>query len=285
MLPGGIYKVAVATALAATAATAVFIFAKWRGLREENEEIARDESKLSYRIKSLEDELAYKREYYTRLLHDDKFTERVIREKLGFVGPNELVFRFEDSGFVKVDGGDNIPQFTPPSYKKEKSGTSSAPRAYNEEEIAASANAPKFGETQEEEKQAGFFSRIFSFVFGSGKSDLKESSPGSEILEQHAVQDPLDNEPPDSEAPDEKYEFKIDISKYLSEEDKASAISNADGYPNNLQAQSAPGQNSKLIAATQPKRPTILKLGTSRKKYPPRSLPSGAKQIIFISRP
>ncbi len=72
------------------------------GMNEENEELRTTEKKLSNQIEKLSRERDYKREYYHRLLYDEKFAERIIRQKLGFSNPDEIVFRFEESAPVRV---------------------------------------------------------------------------------------------------------------------------------------------------------------------------------------
>lgn len=98
-----IYNAVILLLLTATVLMASLFYLKWIAVREENIERRLDESRLVYRIDALEREKAYKQEYYYRLLHDDAFAERVIREKLGFVGRDEIVFRFKDSTPVSVD--------------------------------------------------------------------------------------------------------------------------------------------------------------------------------------
>lgn len=98
-----IYNAIIFLLLFASAAMACLFYVKWLGVREENIERRLDESRLRYNVAKLSDEKAYKEEYYYRLVHDDAFAERVIREKLGFVGKNEIVFRFKDSTPVSVD--------------------------------------------------------------------------------------------------------------------------------------------------------------------------------------
>ena len=98
-----IYNAIIFLLLFASASMACLFYVKWLGVREENIERRLDESRLRYNVTKLSDEKAYKEEYYYRLVHDDAFAERVIREKLGFVGKNELVFRFKDSTPVSVD--------------------------------------------------------------------------------------------------------------------------------------------------------------------------------------
>ena len=41
-------------------------------------------------------EFAQKEAYMTRLIDDPEFLERVVRERLGYARPDELLFRFSD---------------------------------------------------------------------------------------------------------------------------------------------------------------------------------------------
>lgn len=114
-----IYNAVILLLLTATVLMASLFYLKWIAVREENIERKLDESRLVYRIDALEREKAYKQEYYYRLLHDDAFAERVIREKLGFVGKDEIVFRFKDSTPVSVDTN-FAPRFFPKSADAKK---------------------------------------------------------------------------------------------------------------------------------------------------------------------
>ena len=54
------------------------------------------ESRLELRLHEAENEFKRKEAYFKRLLEDDEFLERVARQRLGYVRPNELLFRFDD---------------------------------------------------------------------------------------------------------------------------------------------------------------------------------------------
>lgn len=140
-----IYNAIIFLLLFASAAMACLFYVKWLGVREENIERRLDESRLRYNVAKLSDEKAYKEEYYYRLVHDDAFAERVIREKLGFVGKNELVFRFKDSTPVSVDtnfgrtvvrNAENRPRETDASKTE---GEQPAPQAQAEEKSEPAA--------------------------------------------------------------------------------------------------------------------------------------------------
>ncbi len=100
---GGTYKLITVSMLVLGVATGAWLYITWKYASEENEERKLDESRLIYRRESLKKEKEYKSEYYHRLIHDDEFAERVIREKLGYVGENEIVFRFKDSTPLSVN--------------------------------------------------------------------------------------------------------------------------------------------------------------------------------------
>ena len=102
----------VATLALSGAVVAGLLYMSWRDMREENRQTDRVRSLLEDRISMLERDKKYKIEYYQRLVHDDEFAERVVREKLGFSSPGEIVFRFNDSArnirkdeFDKIDNG------------------------------------------------------------------------------------------------------------------------------------------------------------------------------------
>ncbi len=103
MSMGGTYKIIAVSMLVLGAATGAWLYITWKYANEENKERKLDESRLIYRRDSLLKEKEYKSEYYYRLIHDDDFAERVIREKLGYVGENEIVFRFKDSTPLSVN--------------------------------------------------------------------------------------------------------------------------------------------------------------------------------------
>lgn len=98
-----IFNIIIALLLLATAAMGCLLYITWIGVREENIERRLDESRLLYQLNKLSDEKKYNEEYYRRLVYDEAFAERVIREKMGYVGKNEIVFRFKDSTPVSVD--------------------------------------------------------------------------------------------------------------------------------------------------------------------------------------
>lgn len=72
-------------------------------MREENTELELSRQRLAEQKQNLSDEKAYKEEYFNRLLYDDDFAARKIREKLGLARPDEIVFRFEDSTPTAAD--------------------------------------------------------------------------------------------------------------------------------------------------------------------------------------
>jgi len=87
----------------ATIGMAAFLYISWCGMREETEQIRMSRRLLDDQIELLDKEKEFKNEYYYRLLHDEKFAGRVIREKLGFAEADEVVFRFDDSEPANLD--------------------------------------------------------------------------------------------------------------------------------------------------------------------------------------
>lgn len=84
---------------------AVLMYLSLRGIMQENEKMASNDATLQSEIERLEREKAYKEEYYFRMIHDENFAARVIRERMGYSSPKEIVFRFEDSKPVSVNEG------------------------------------------------------------------------------------------------------------------------------------------------------------------------------------
>ena len=115
MLSEKIYRLTVLVLAASLCiSTAYFAFALV-GAWAENEQLLQSESALVRQIDVLSRERQYKEEYYYRLLHDKDFKERVIREKLGYVGKRELVFRFDDSANSPDDENTKVSATAEPS--------------------------------------------------------------------------------------------------------------------------------------------------------------------------
>ncbi len=83
--------------LASSAIAGVLFYIEWAGVMEENRQLLQTYQNLQRRADALEEECNYKNRYYNRLISDDKFASRVIREKLGYAEPDDIVFRFKDS--------------------------------------------------------------------------------------------------------------------------------------------------------------------------------------------
>lgn len=92
--------------LAAAAFAGVCFYSQWSAMREENEELAAALKSLYSRLENLRDDCDKKNEYYNRLVSDADFAERVIRERLGYAYPEDIVFRFKDSEPADIDDFD-----------------------------------------------------------------------------------------------------------------------------------------------------------------------------------
>lgn len=62
----------------------------------EMESLRAREAQLQRMVEEREKELATKTEMARRLQEDPQYLERVIRQQLGFIGPGEFLFRFEE---------------------------------------------------------------------------------------------------------------------------------------------------------------------------------------------
>lgn len=54
------------------------------------------ENRIEVKLIQARKEFAHKEAYLSRLLDDPDFLERVVRERLGYARPDELLFRFSD---------------------------------------------------------------------------------------------------------------------------------------------------------------------------------------------
>ena len=54
------------------------------------------ENRIEAKFIQARKEFAQKEAYITRLIDDPEFLERVVRERLGYARPDELLFRFSD---------------------------------------------------------------------------------------------------------------------------------------------------------------------------------------------
>lgn len=98
-----VYRLVILMLGALVAFSAAVSYVGWRNMREENTELELSRQRLAEQKQNLSDEKAYKEEYFNRLLYDDDFAARKIREKLGLARPDEIVFRFEDSTPTAAD--------------------------------------------------------------------------------------------------------------------------------------------------------------------------------------
>lgn len=72
------------------------LFLVWSQTRREyaNFELRRAEAEV--RLATLRKEREAKEEYLRAFLSEPEFVERVIRERMGYIAPGEIVFRFEN---------------------------------------------------------------------------------------------------------------------------------------------------------------------------------------------
>ncbi len=65
-------------------------YREYHGFREREEAIVE-------RLEALRRERDHKEEYLRLVLEDPEFLERVVRERLGYAGPDETIFLFEET--------------------------------------------------------------------------------------------------------------------------------------------------------------------------------------------
>ena len=98
-----IYTFIIVLLVAVSALAAVCFYSEWRGMMQENAELRASLDALKAKVETLRKEWEFKNEYYNRLVSDSEFAERVIREKLGYAYPEDIVFRFKDSEPADID--------------------------------------------------------------------------------------------------------------------------------------------------------------------------------------
>lgn len=98
-----VYRLVILMLIGLLALSAGVSYVGWRNMREENTELELGKMRLDDQKKSLLSEKEYKQEYYRRLIFDEAFAARVIREKMGFAEPDEIIFRFEDTNPLAGD--------------------------------------------------------------------------------------------------------------------------------------------------------------------------------------
>ena len=168
-----VYRLVILMLCALLAFSAAMSYVGWRNMREENTELELSRQRLAEQKKNLADEKAYKEEYFNRLLYDEYFAARKIREKLGLARPDEIVFRFEDS--------------TPTAADSEES---SAPiLEAGEPEMSAEQKAERDGAS---DLRKTLFERIFFSLRNSG-GDGDEAEEDGEAGEDSETSDAADN--------------------------------------------------------------------------------------------
>jgi cell division protein FtsB len=72
------------------------LFIVWTQTRREYAQFEQTRLEAEARLLSLRKEREAKEAYLRSFLGDPEFVERVIRERMGYVGPDETLFRFEN---------------------------------------------------------------------------------------------------------------------------------------------------------------------------------------------
>lgn len=89
------YRLLVAALLVAMAIICILfgtiLLQTWR----EYQAFSQDEAQLRARLEQLQEQNAYQRQYLMRLLDDPVFFEKVVRARLGYSRPGDIIFKFE----------------------------------------------------------------------------------------------------------------------------------------------------------------------------------------------
>ena len=157
-----VYRLVILMLCALLAFSAAMSYVGWRNMREENTELELSRQRLAEQKKNLADEKAYKEEYFNRLLYDEYFAARKIREKLGLASPDEIIFRFEDSTPTSADTDEpNIPMpeageaEMSAEQKAERDGASDLRKTLFERIFFSLRNSGGDGDEAEEDGEAG----------------------------------------------------------------------------------------------------------------------------------
>lgn len=188
-----IYNFIVVALLLASGAMGTLLYMTWSRVREENVERRLDESKLLYQLNKLKKEKEYNTEYYQRLIHDEEFAGRVIREKLGYAGKDEIVFRFKDSTPLSINGSAPNPILTPQNTPKKDNPETLQPQ--QPQELTETIPVEK--------EQKSILRRLFS-------KENTQSKPEKEITPQIRIDLSTDK---DSENIDEKTPKTVESTK------------------------------------------------------------------------
>ena len=171
-----VYRLVILMLCALLAFSAAMSYVGWRNMREENTELELSRQRLAEQKKNLADEKAYKEEYFNRLLYDEYFAARKIREKLGLASPDEIIFRFEDSTPTSADTDE-------PSIPMPEAG---------EAEMSAEQKAERDGAS---DLRKTLFERIFFSLRNSGgDGEAGEDSETSDTADTVAVGGGLSSE-------------------------------------------------------------------------------------------
>lgn len=196
-----VYRLVILMLCALLAFSAAMSYVGWRNMREENTELELSRQRLAEQKKNLADEKAYKEEYFNRLLYDDDFAARKIREKLGLARPDEIVFRFEDSTPTAADSEESSAPILEAGeaemsaeQKAERDGASDLRKTLFERIFFSLRNSGGDGDEAEEDGEAGEDSETSdtadTVAVGGGlsseathKVDRTENKSGGEIAD------------------------------------------------------------------------------------------------------
>lgn len=87
------FLIVVLVALLSAVSTGLLIV--WAQTQREYANFERKHYETEGRLLALREEREYKEAYLRAFLNEPEFVERVIRERLGYVEPGDVVFRFE----------------------------------------------------------------------------------------------------------------------------------------------------------------------------------------------
>lgn len=90
------YRLILSTLILVLIGLSTYLFMELMSTRREYQAFKERHMEAQHRLQVLREERDQREAYLRAFLNDPEFVERVVRERLGYVQPGEILFRFED---------------------------------------------------------------------------------------------------------------------------------------------------------------------------------------------
>lgn len=90
------YRILLSTLILVLIGLSAYLFMELMSTRREYQAFKERHVEAQQRLQVLREERDQREAYLRAFLNDPEFVERVVRERLGYVQPGEVLFRFED---------------------------------------------------------------------------------------------------------------------------------------------------------------------------------------------